>query len=223
MRASGIVRWAAVTSFAIALAVALGTLVPRPFWPARPQQLASHRILVLANPIHTDIAIPVDEALLRRFAFLRTAGLPIDAAGARHIAFGWGSRAFYIATPTWSQLKLTPLLKGLTLDVSVMHVQLTGEISQQQPNVIAIDLDEASFQALLGFIEASFRQGANGPISIDGAAYNDYDGFFEANGRFTAVMGCNTWTAAALRAAGLRTGWWTPAPPLLALSLRLYN
>lgn len=223
MKASGTLRWAAVAFFVIALALALGTLVPRPFWPAKPQQLASHRILVLANPIHTDVAIPIDEALLRRFAFLSAAGLPIDADGARYIAFGWGGRAFYIATPTWSQLKLAPLLKGLTLDVSVMHVQLTGEISQPQPNVSAIDLDEAGFQALLGFIEASFQKGANGPIPIDGAAYNDYDGFFEANGRFTAVMGCNTWTAAALRAAGLRTGWWTPVPPLLALSLRLYN
>lgn len=196
--------------------------MPRPFWPAGSQQAPSHRILVLANPIHTDIAVPVDEALLRRFDFL-DAGVPIHAEGARYIAFGWGGRAFYIATPTWSQLKPGPLFKGLTLDVSVMHVQMTGEISQFEPDVTAIDLDEASFQALLGYIQSSFRHGPAGVIPIDGAAYNDFDGFFEANGHFTAAMGCNTWTAAALRAAGLRTGWWTPLPPLLALSLKLYN
>ncbi|MGG2475846.1 DUF2459 domain-containing protein, partial [Rhizobium sp. BR5] len=42
--------------------------------------------------------------------------------------------------------------------------------------------------------------------------------FFEANGWFNAVAGCNTWSAAMLREAGIRTGWWTPLPPLLRWS-----
>ncbi|MGO8572745.1 TIGR02117 family protein, partial [Rhizobium ruizarguesonis] len=34
---------------------------------------------------------------------------------------------------------------------------------------------------------------------------------------------CNTWTAAALRSAGLRTGIWNPLPQALRLSVAVYN
>ncbi|TIV80731.1 MAG: TIGR02117 family protein, partial [Mesorhizobium sp.] len=61
---------------AIVLAAALGTLVPRPLWPAAAAGEGSRHILVLSNPIHTDIAIPVDEEVRRRFHFLTDAGIP---------------------------------------------------------------------------------------------------------------------------------------------------
>ena len=66
------------------LAVTLGALLPRPLWPTPRDQSASTRhILLLKNPIHTDIAIPVDDAVLRRFDFLLEAGMPIDMAEVR--------------------------------------------------------------------------------------------------------------------------------------------
>ena len=54
------------------------------------------------------------------------------------------------------------------------------------------------------------------------ASYGEFDAFFEA-GNFTALLGCNTWAAAALRKAGLQTGWWNPLPQTLGLSLDLHN
>ncbi|TIP35561.1 MAG: TIGR02117 family protein, partial [Mesorhizobium sp.] len=138
----------------------------------------------------------------------------------RYIVFGWGGRAFYLETPTWSRLKAMPVLKALTLDASVMHVDVAGAVKEPHPDVASFDIDEAHFSALLDYIAASFR---NGPVVIDNAGYSTYDRFYEANGQFNALVGCNTWTAAALRAAGLRTGWWNPLPISLGWSLRLYN
>lgn len=206
------------------LAVALGTLVPRPLWRAANASTAAPRhILVLKNPIHTDIAIPVDDALRQRFHFLVDAGIPADSPEVRYIVFGWGGRAFYLETPTWSQLKAVPVVKALTLDASVMHVDVAGDITEPRPDVTGFDIGEERFAALLDFIDASFQQGPNGPILVPDAAYSRYDGFYEANGHFNALVGCNTWTAAALRTAGLRTGWWNPLPVSLGLSMRLYN
>ncbi|HEX8448713.1 MAG TPA: DUF2459 domain-containing protein [Allosphingosinicella sp.] len=34
--------------------------------------------------------------------------------------------------------------------------------------------------------------------------------FYEAVGPYSAVYTCNSWTGAALRHAGVRTGLWTP-------------
>lgn len=209
---------------AAVLAAALGALVPRPLWPAaRAEGEGTRRILVLRNPIHTDIAIPVDDDVRQRFAFLADAGLPIEAPEARYIVFGWGGRAFYLETPTWLELKAVPVLKALTLDASVMHVDAAGAIKEPHPDVAIFDIDEAHFSALLDYIASSFRSGPNGPVAIDNAGYSSYDRFYEANGQFNALVGCNTWTAAALRTAGIRTGWWNPLPVSLGWSLTLYN
>ena len=206
---------------AVFIVIALGTLVPRPLWPSD-DDVKVRRILVLTNPIHTDIAIPVDADVLATFSGLVENGIRADLPGVRYLVFGWGGRSFYLNTPTWAELKPGPLFKGLTLDRSVMHVDLSGDLAGQ-PFVTALDVSAAEFQSLLKFIAASFAQGNAGPLRVPDAAYGDYDGFFEANGRFTALLGCNTWTARALREAGLRTGWWNPVPQSLALSLRLYN
>jgi uncharacterized protein (TIGR02117 family) len=206
------------------LAAALGTLVPRPLWRAANAATAVTRhILVLNNPIHTDIAIPVDDEVRRRFHFLTEAGIPADAPEVRYIVFGWGGRAFYLETPTWSELKPVPVIKALTVDASVMHVDVAGTISEPHPDVAGFDIGEERFSALLDYIAASFQQGPGGPMVIENARYSHFDGFYEANGHFNALIGCNTWTAAALRTAGLRTGWWNPLPASLGLSMRLYN
>jgi uncharacterized protein (TIGR02117 family) len=217
-------RYLATLVGAVVLAAALGTFVPRPLWPvAMAGGEGTPRILVLKNPIHTDIAVPLDDGVRQRFAFLADAGLPVGAPEARYIVFGWGGRAFYLETPTWSQLKAAPVLKALTLDASVMHVDVAGAIEEPHPDVAGFDIDEQHFSALLDYIAASFQQGPDGPMVIDNAGYSSFDRFYEANGHFNALIGCNTWTAAGLRVAGLRTGWWNPLPISLWWSVRLYE
>ncbi|MER9332601.1 TIGR02117 family protein [Mesorhizobium sp. M0293] len=216
-------RFLGLLLIVIALALMMGALVPRPLWrPAAAAPADTHRILMLKNPIHTDIAIPVDDTVRQRFHFLVDAGIPADSPQIRYIVFGWGGRAFYLQTPTWSELKAVPVMKALTLDASVVHVDVAGDIDEGRP-IAGFDIGEERFAALLDFIDASFQRGPKGPILVPDAAYSRFDGFYEANGHFNALVGCNTWTAAALRTAGLRTGWWNPLPVSLGLSMRLYN
>ena len=198
-----------------------GMLIPRPFFAAPYSGPASRRILIIGNPIHTDIAIPLDPDVSARFEPLVRAGIRADLPGARYLVFGWGGRAFYIATPTWADLKPGPLFTSLTLDASVMHVGVAGAIDEAQ--VRGFNLTDAEFERLLAFIEGSFQTGPDGPVWIPDSAYGELDGFFEAKGHFTAVLGCNTWVAQALREAGLQTGWWNPLPQTLGMSLDLHN
>ena len=209
---------------AVAALLALGTLVPRPLraFDADPGG-ARQRILLLSNPIHTDIAVPITEETRHRFGFLGADGVLLDAEGARYLVFGRGGRAFYLETPTWADLKALPLLRGLTLDAAVMHVDIAGRISEDHPAVLGFDVEQAAFDRMLDFIRDSFADGEGGPMPIPGYSYGPYDRFYEADGMFTALLGCNTWTARALRQAGLRTGWWNPLPATLRVSLALYN
>ena len=218
-------RFLKILAVGIALVVAsviIGTITPRPIWRNRVTGAAdaTRQILVLSNPIHTDIAIPVDDAVRAQFGVLPAAGLLIGLPQVRYVIFGWGGRAFYTETPTWSELKAVPIFKGLTLDNSVMHVEIAGDIDRHDPSVTVVNVTDAGMIALADAIRNSF---ADGPMLLAGLSYGQYDAFFEAKGYFNALFGCNTWTAAMLRRAGLSTGWWEPLPLLLRTSLQLHN
>jgi uncharacterized protein (TIGR02117 family) len=219
-------RWLVAVVFTAGLALFAGTFVPRPLWPAAKAHAGAgekHRILVLANPIHTDIAIPITAETLARFPFLGESGMPVTHPNARWLVFGWGGRAFYIETPAWSELKPVPLFKGLTIDRSVIHADVAGEIVEPSDRVTGFEIDTEEYERLLSFIEASFAPMDGRIEAIPDTAYGQNDRFFEANGWFSAIVGCNTWTAKALREAGLRTGWWNPLPASLSTSLALHN
>jgi uncharacterized protein (TIGR02117 family) len=104
-----------------------------------------------------------------------------------------------------------------------MHVDVAGDIDETHPAVKAFDLKPDDFQHLSDFVLASFTKESGDVRVIPDAGYGPYDRFFEAEGLFNALIGCNTWTARALRAAGLRTGLWNPLPQTLAISLSLFN
>jgi uncharacterized protein (TIGR02117 family) len=206
---------------AAALLLIAGTLVPRPLFSQSDAGEKSIEVLVITNPIHTDIAIPADSETLQAFHFLGESGLPMDAPGLRWLVFGWGGRAFYLQTPTWAELKLVPVLKALTIDRSVLHAELAGEIDRSLPNVKPLRVSEAEFSKLLQAVLDSFV--ANEPGAIDGAGFGPNDRFYEANGRFNVLFSCNTWAANVLRAGGVQTGLWNPLPQSLGLSLVLHN
>jgi len=214
----------AIALAGVMILLVAGAVVPRPLWPtARTEDQLTRQFVLLSNPIHTDIAIPLDDRVLEKFAALLRAGVRADLDGARNLVFGWGGRAFYLATPNWSDLRPGPVLSALTVDQSVMHVDVLGQLELPQPSARQIFVSERDFESLLDFIVMSFRKGPDGPIRIPEAGYGSFDAFFEANGYFNAFLGCNTWTAKALREAGLRTGWWNPLPQSLVLSLGLHN
>lgn len=210
----------------VAAVVVSGTFVPRPLFDTGSQGPADdmkRQVLVISNPIHTDLAFPLDEETLARFPFLEVAGLPVRHPLARWVIFGWGGRSFYLETPTWADLKPLPVLRSLTLDQSVMHVEVVGDIDPKNPAVYSLSIENNGFDTMARAIDASFRMTEGKPQVIVGKSYGRSDLFFEANGFFNALMGCNTWTAHMLRTAGLRTGLWNPLPVSLTRSLSLFN
>ncbi len=201
----------------------MGTFVPRPIFGGQMDAPKDVTIYVASNPIHTDIIIPADGDTRTRFSFLADA-LPLDNPNVEWIIFGWGGRSFYIETPTWGAMKPGPVFRALTLDDATMHVELLSGLNKDSPSLTELQISKENLAALRTEILATFKLDAVGkPQLITGAAYGDYDQFYEANGHFNALVGCNTWTARMLRVAGLRTGLWNPFPQSLRLSLNLYN
>lgn len=219
-----LLRWL-ISGFALlALLFVSGTVVPRPLTsPAEASVGGESQILLLANPIHTDIALPVDDEVRAAFADLVPSGLPVDMPGVEYLIIGWGGRSFYIETPTWGDIRPLPVLKALTIDRSVLHVSVAGPIDPGHPAVRPLTVTPEARSRMIAAIRESFVRDGGLPVAIPGAAYGADDVFFEAAGAFNAFVGCNTWTAAVLRAGGVRTGWWTPLPQLLDLSIDLHH
>jgi uncharacterized protein (TIGR02117 family) len=225
-------RYALGAALLVIAALGFGTVVPRPFFMPGPEaavpdiQAASSpkTVLVLSSAIHTDLALPATPDVVARFAFMAKDGLDPTQPGVAYLIAGWGGRSFYVETPTWSDLKPGPVFSALTLDRSVMHVGLAGKIDRNNPTVTAVELDEESFERMIEAVLSGFSSGDDGkPLVVAGANYGEYDRFYEAEGWFNAIVGCNVWTARMLRQGGLKTGWWTPLPQLLSLSLSLHN
>ena len=207
----------------VALAVA-GTLIPHPAALAQAGAAEhSHRILVVSNTLHTDIAIPLDDEARMTLGFLDSTGLPMSHPEARWLLIGWGGRSFYMETPTLADIKPGPTFRALTLDRSVMHVDVFADIDQSDPSVTPLDVSTEGYANLLWTISESFVRSSAGVVPIEGYAFGSTDRFYEAEGGFNALLGCNVWTSRMLRSAGVTTGLWNPLPSSLDVSLGLFN
>jgi len=177
-------------------------------------------IWLVSNPIHTDIVLPVQDGTLDWREQFPQGSFAVDARQATHVAIGWGSKDFYINTPTWADLRLSTVVHALFWPSdSCMHVTLCT-IEGIPKDARSVRISAAQYQRLVEHIKSGFRHHeGNSMILIPHTAYSPADAFFEGEGGYHCFNTCNCWTGRTLRAAGIRTGWFTPLPgtPLLYL------
>ncbi|MEZ5800963.1 MAG: TIGR02117 family protein [Nitratireductor sp.] len=214
----------AITVVLYLSAAMIGALIPaRPVGSAIAAQSGEpSEVYLMTSLLHADIAIPVDDALRERFAFLDAAGVPIHHPGLKYLIFGWGSREFYIKTPRLSDMRPVTAFRAITGDASVMHVYAAGDVSGLESS-LKVQLPGGGLERLVAFIESGFDQSTGAPSPIAGASYGMSDAFYEGTGRFDIMRPCNIWVGEALREAGIATGAWTPITGALKLGLRLHS
>lgn len=189
-----------------ALATVLGLIpVNRDFVPAAD----GIELSITANLFHTDVILPMSAAGIDWASWCP----PEDFGGlaASHIAFGWGDRDFYIATPRLADLKPWTALKAVLFSPhTVLHVRYA-----EDPSGLVerwhVRITTAQYRRLATYIRDSFRTDDKGrPILVAGHSFGRRDAFYEAVGSYSFLTTCNEWLAAGLRKAGIPTGWWAP-------------
>lgn len=141
---------------------------------------------------------------------LRTADLaPVRWPTRAHVSafefveVGWGDRAFYQAPRGTSGLALRAALAS---GASVLHiVGLDGPPSDALPgsDVVELRLSAPGFLGLVAFIDAAHaRDEAGRGVDVGPGLYGGGRFYLSAH-RYHLLRTCNTWTAEALRAAGL--------------------
>ncbi|HEX8365823.1 MAG TPA: TIGR02117 family protein [Allosphingosinicella sp.] len=169
-------------------------------------------IFVRTNGVHTWIVMPKVSRAIDWRPFAPPGHLRDPRYGAGdHVAIGYGNREFYLNTPTWGDLSLkTAFYAFFGNGPTLLHVEHDHR-PQAAPWQRPIVLRPEEYRRLTTFIAARFRRDRHGrTMPVLGRGYGPADMFYEASGGYSFVLTCNEWTGRALRAAGVRTGLWTP-------------
>ena len=157
------------------------------------------------NGVHTGIVMPKHVAGIDWRSDFPARDLADPRYGAHDfVAIGWGERHFFLGTPTWSDLRLSTVLRAaIGSDATLLHVEHVAR-PQQRDDVRALVLRPGEYRRLAAAIRRSRSAGPALP------GYGGYDVFYPARGRYDALNTCNNWTSDRLADAGVRVGWWTP-------------
>jgi uncharacterized protein (TIGR02117 family) len=180
-------------------------------------------ILIYAcdNGVHTDLIVPAAADGVDWRAVFGPEGFIAPVGVYDHISLGWGSRDFYINTPTWADVELATAVKSVLWDETVLHVEYrlrpaAGENCRQWK------ADPAAYQRIADFIREQLRLSGGLPVQA-APGYGARDAFFVANGQYTILETCNQWTGRALRLSGAPVAPWTPFSFLVTWNLPMIS
>jgi uncharacterized protein (TIGR02117 family) len=153
-------------------------------------------IYVISGGWHTEVGLPV-EALGGSLRALKR-----DFPSARYLIFGWGARDYYMA----QDFGLGDLLRAAVPGPAVMLViplEISPEAFFGASNVFLLHAPPNGTQRLSQFLWEYLVIEENGtPVRIGTGPYPQ-SVFYASTGTYNLGHTCNTWTAEALRAAGL--------------------
>ena len=122
------------------------------------------------------------------------------------------NKGFYLETPEWSDLKASVAFKAATgLSTTAIHATYYKKITEGD-DCKKMLITQSQYADLIQFVDSKFDKNAAGQnilIPTD-AVYSKDDAFYEAQGSYSFLYTCNTWTNNALKAAGQKAALWTP-------------
>lgn len=191
-----------------AAAVAVGGLVPaNAGWR---EAEAGVTIFIRTNGVHTWVMVPAVTDDMDWRPLTPASDIRDPRYAGNYIAIGFGNREFYLNTPTWGDLSpRTAAAAAFGGGPSLMHVDHVWNPKADEYDR-PLRLDRAQYRRLTSFLLASFTRRSGHFVPLIGRGYGASDVFYESDRPYNFVRTCNEWTGEALRAAGVRTGAWTP-------------
>jgi uncharacterized protein (TIGR02117 family) len=150
---------------------------------------------------------------------VRTGDLPATLWPERHdfprteyLELGWGDREYWQAQDPGLRLAFNALV--LPTPSVLRVIAIDGPVAAAYPGaeIVELRLSRAGFERLLRFVDETFaRAGAPSAVPVGPAAW-PHSRFYPAHGSYHLFRTSNTWTARALREAGV------PITPAFALT-----
>ncbi|KUJ55142.1 TIGR02117 family protein [Chryseobacterium aquaticum] len=169
-------------------------------------------IYIYTNGVHTDIVMPVKNEIQDWSSKIPFANTKSKETDYNYVGIGWGDKGFYLDTPTWADLKVSTALKAaFWLSESAMHCTYYKTMTEAE-DCKKIMISQKQYKELVKFVDAKFDRDQNGNYILipTNAVYGNNDAFYDAQGRYSFLNTCNTWSNNALKSAGQRAALWTP-------------
>jgi uncharacterized protein (TIGR02117 family) len=176
-------------------------------------------IIVTSNDVHADLILPRRNETMDWGAHLPPGHFAGDVKDATHVAFGWGNKEFYVDTRTWADVSVGTVCRALfwPFGETCMHVNMC-DIKNLPATSRRATISHEQYRRLVEHVRDTFRRDSSGRfVLIEGGAYTATDAFYYAHGAYSAFNTCNCWVGRGLKAAGVRTGWFTPLPKTVYL------
>ena len=169
-------------------------------------------IYIYTNGVHTDIVMPVKNDIIDWSSKIPFANTKSKKTDYNYVGIGWGDKGFYLDTPTWADLKVSTALKAaFWLSESAMHCTYYKTMTEAE-DCKKIMISQNQYNELVKFVDAKFDRDHNGNYILipTNAVYGNNDAFYDAQGRYSFLNTCNTWSNNALKSAGQKAALWTP-------------
>ena len=179
------------------------------------EKKAVHTVYLMKSGIHIDFLLPICNEIKdwqEEFPISNT--LSKDSTY-KKIAIGWGSKDFYMNTPTWDDLTLKIfLISNFGLGSSAIHVKYYTDTLPKDSKIASLKLSANQYKKLVKYIENSLKRSGTTKSSFilpkNPKVLSNNDAYYDAGQTYSLLFTCNSWINNGLKTSGQKACLWTP-------------
>jgi uncharacterized protein (TIGR02117 family) len=179
------------------------------------EKKAVHTVYLMKSGIHMDFLLPICNEIKdwqEEFPISNT--LSKDSTY-KKIAIGWGSKDFYMNTPTWDDLTLKIfLISNFGLGSSAIHVKYYTDTLPKDSKIASLKLSANQYKKLVKYIENSLKRSGTTKSSFilpkNPKVLSNNDAYYDAGQTYSLLFTCNSWINNGLKTSGQKACLWTP-------------
>ena len=174
-----------------------------------------HTVYLMKSGIHMDFLLPICNELKDWQEEFPISNTRSKDSTYKKIAIGWGSKDFYMNTPTWDDLTLKIfLISNFGLGSSAIHVKYYTDTLPKDSKTLSLKLSDNQYKKLVKYIENSLKRSGTNKSSLilpkNPKVLSNNDAYYDAKQNYSLLFTCNSWINNGLKACGQKACLWTP-------------
>ena len=174
-----------------------------------------HTVFLMKSGIHVDFLLPISNEFKDWQEEFPISNTRSKDSTYKKIAIGWGSKDFYMNTPTWDDLTLKIfLISNFGLGSSAIHVKYYTDTLPKDSKILSLKLSDNQYKKLVKYIENSLKRSATTKSSFilpkNPKVLSKNDAYYDAKQNYSLLFTCNSWINNGLKESGQKACLWTP-------------
>ncbi len=174
-----------------------------------------HSVFLMKSGIHVDFLLPISNEFKDWQEEFPISNTRSKDSTYKKIAIGWGSKDFYMNTPTWDDLTLKIfLISNFGLGSSAIQVKYYTDTLPKDSKITPLKLSNNQYKKLVKYIETSLKRSKTNNSSFilpkNPKVLTENNSFYDAKQTYSLLLTCNTWINNGLKASGQKACLWTP-------------